>query len=133
MTRRVARDLLSLSHLASIELCDEHRALDRSIRRRLQRRHHHVSLEKEVVDALNSLTGSRQAQTASLPITLAQSCSLKAVAEAVAHAGPWMTQGPFRSFGLFEVTRIRPCTSLRWTLALWPCRPVVFGRLALTS
>ena len=41
-----------------------------------------------MVDALNSMAGSRQAQAASHPVTLAQSCSRKAVAEAVAHAGP---------------------------------------------
>ena len=37
---------------------------------------------------LNSLAGSHQAQAASLPVTLGQSCSLKAVAVAVAYAGP---------------------------------------------
>ena len=60
----------------------------RSTRRGLNRRHHRLAVGNEVVDALNSLAGSRQAQAASLPVTLVQSCSLKAVAVDVAHAGP---------------------------------------------
>ena len=44
-----------------------------------------------------------------------------------------MAQETFRSFGLLEVTRERPCSSPRWTLALWPWRPVVCSRGALTS
>ena len=68
-------------------LRDGFRALGRSTQRRFLRRHHHASTENEVVDALDwSLAGSRQAQAASFPVTLAQSCSLKAVADAVAHA-----------------------------------------------
>ena len=67
-----------------------------------------------------------RAQAASLPVPLAQSCSLEAVADAFVACGTtarWMeVQEPFRSFGLSEVTRMRPCTSLRWTLAFWPCR-----------
>ena len=62
-----------------------------------------------MVDALNSLAESRQARAAFLPITLAKSCSLKAVADAVAHDGPppeEMAQEPCRSFGLLEVTRL---------------------------
>ena len=43
MVRRAARDLLPLHHFPSAELRDEHRALGRSTRRRVQRRHHHVS------------------------------------------------------------------------------------------
>ena len=54
----------------------------------LQRRLHRTTLDNEVEGALNSLARSRQAQAASRPATLAQSCSLKAVAEAVALAGP---------------------------------------------
>ena len=87
MVRRATHDLLPLPHFPSAKLHDGHRALGRSPRRRLQR-HLHRTLVSEVVDALNSLAGSPQAQAASRPVTLAQSCSLKAVAEAVAHAGP---------------------------------------------
>ena len=46
------------------DLHDGHRALGRSSRRRLQRRLHRTSFENEVVDALTSLAGSRQAQAA---------------------------------------------------------------------
>ena len=42
-----------------------------------------------------------------------------------------MAQQPFRSFLLLEVARIRPCTSLRWTLALY--RLEVFSRRTLMS
>ena len=45
----------------------------------------------------------------------------------------WMAQEPFRSFGLLEVTRIRPCTLLRWTLALWLCHPLAPSRRTLKS
>ena len=45
-----------------------------------------VGFNTVTTEARNSLAGSRQAQAASLPVTLAQSCSLKAVADAVAHA-----------------------------------------------
>ena len=55
-----------------------------------------------MVDALSSLAGSRQAQAASLPVTLAQLCSLKAVADAVARRPwDWMAQEPPR--GLDEL------------------------------
>ena len=72
MTRCAARDLSPLPRLASVELRDEHRALGRSTQRRLQRRHHSVSLENEF--PFQSL--------------MTQSCSVQAVADAVAHAGP---------------------------------------------
>ena len=62
ITRRAARDLLPLTHLALVELRDERRALGHSAQRRLQRRHHRASKENEVVDVPNSLAGSRQAQ-----------------------------------------------------------------------
>ena len=66
---------------------------------------------------------SRQDQAASLPVTLAESCSIKAVADAVAHAG--LPPGGLHGPGALElrVTRIIPCTSLRWTLALWRGAP----------
>ena len=54
--------------IASVELRDQHRALCRSSQRRLQRRHHRVSQENDVVDALISSVWSRQAQAASLPV-----------------------------------------------------------------
>ena len=88
MVRRAARDLLPLPDFFSVRLHDGHRARGRSVQRRFQRRLHRTSLENEVVDALNSLAGIRQAQAASRPTTLAQSCFLAAVAEAVAHVGP---------------------------------------------
>ena len=114
-----ARDLLPAPHLLSVLLRDDHRlAIPPNV-------DHYVSLENEVVDALNSLAESRQAQAASLPVSLAQSCSLNAMADAAAHSGP-PPEGldgptkPFRGFGLLEVALMRSCTSLRWTLALWP-------------
>ena len=87
MTRRAARDLSPLPHLPSVELRDALRALGRATGRRLQRRHHRVSLENDVVDA-QFVGGEPAAQAASHPVTLAQSCSLNAVADAAAHAGP---------------------------------------------
>ena len=66
MVGRAARDLLRVPHFPSVELRDGHRTHGRSTQCRVQRRHHRVSL----------------------PVTVAQSCSLKAVADAVAHAGP---------------------------------------------
>ena len=89
--RRAARDLLPLPHFLSVELHDGHRALGRSARLRLQRRLHRM--ENEVVDARSSLAGSRQAQAASHPVTVVQSCSLKTVTEAVARAGPLPERG----------------------------------------
>ena len=67
-----------------------------------------------VVDALNSLAASRQAQAASLPVTLAQSCSLKAVADAVRDRRPrdWMAQEPCRSFDTDTLRALR--SAGRW-------------------
>ena len=57
-------------------------------RQLLQRRHHRVSLDEEMDDALNSLGGSSSAQAASVLVTVAQSPSLTVLVAAVAHAGP---------------------------------------------
>ena len=45
-------------------------------------------MENGVVDALSSLAGEPSGSGRVLPVTLAQSCSLEAVAGAEAHAGP---------------------------------------------
>ena len=76
MMRRVACDLLPSTHIPLVEFRDGFGTLVRASQRRLQRRQHHDFMENEVIDALNSLTGSRQAQIASLPVALTQSCSL---------------------------------------------------------
>ena len=74
-------------------------------------------MENEVVDALNLLAGSRQARAASLPATLAQSCSLKALANAVAHAGP-PPEGLDGPGSLSELRVVRSCTDTPVDLAL---------------
>ena len=111
MARRAARDLLPLPRIPSVELRDEHRALGRSAQRWLQRRHHLVSLENEVVDALNSLAESRQARAAFLPFTLAKSCSLKAVVGAVALAGHRLRRWPRSPVGASGCSRLHRYTS----------------------
>ena len=59
--------------------------LARPTLRRLQRRRHRASLKNESIDALSSMVA---AQDASYPVSLAEPCSLTAIAAAVAHAGP---------------------------------------------
>ena len=70
-----------------------------------------------MVDALNLLTGSRQARAASLPVTLAQSCSLKVLTDAVTHAGP-PSEGLDGPGSLSELRVVRSCTDTPVHLAL---------------
>ena len=107
-------------------MCDEHRALGRPTQRRLERRHHRVSLENEVVDALKYLAGSRQAQAASLPDTQVQSSSLKVGAKVVALAGPPLDGVGWLSGTLSELRVARGYTDTPVNLA-----PLDVGALAL--
>ena len=117
--RRAARDLLPCLTFLRVELPEGFRALGRSTQRRFQRLHNRASMENEVVDAVNSLARCCQAQAASLPVPLALSCSLNAVADAVAHAGPPPVgldgPGPFSELRVLEVTDSRVSRSAgRW-------------------
>ena len=128
MARRAARDLLLLPHFPSVELRDGHRALGRSTQRRLQCRHHRVSLENEVVDARNSLGNEPSGPGRFL------SSHSGSVVFLQSRAGPLPegSNGPGARSQL-PVAGGYTDTPVHLALALWPCRPVVYRQGALTS